>query len=289
MIPTEPTAQAPAPVDVVIPVYNERPDAIEATLDACLNQTYSASRIFLVDDGSSVPVSISRRIEITGRVELIRLPQNGGISKARNIGIAKSDAALIACVNSEILPAPDWVATCASHLLEHPRVGLCYTRMVPHRPQRLLTRWRMRFQEPKFGDTTKQVPFAPGHAIMARCEALDRVGGFTVGMRCDEDSDICLRIAKAGWETHYIAASRCVSIQDDSLNVLAKKELTRSDWESPEDYPLGRFLLHRTKWTTVRMARNLVKGRLYFLPVDLAVSITAFKIATERTRTARGK
>src|SRR5215467_5840909 len=87
------------PVDVVIPVFSERPDAIEATLDACLSQTHLVSHIYVIDDGSPVPASIPRRAEATGKVSLTRLPQNQKNAAARNAGIAKSTAPLIACVN----------------------------------------------------------------------------------------------------------------------------------------------------------------------------------------------
>src|SRR5215831_13490293 len=71
-----PALRNPVPVDVIIPVFNERPEAIEATGDACLNQTYPVSQIYLIDDGSAVPTSIPRRIERKGKTLLIRLPEN---------------------------------------------------------------------------------------------------------------------------------------------------------------------------------------------------------------------
>jgi cellulose synthase/poly-beta-1,6-N-acetylglucosamine synthase-like glycosyltransferase len=122
-----------------------------------------------------------------------------------------------------------------------------------------------------------------------RRESLERVGGFDIRMRCDEDSDICIRIDRAGWQTHFIAESQCVSIQIDTLTQLARKELTRSDWESPADYFIGRFVLIRIKWTLVRMARNLAKGRFAFLPVDFAVWLASMKLAIVRISEARRK
>jgi len=102
-----------------------------------------------------------------------------------------------------------------------------------------------------------------------------------------EDVDICERIRAAGWDIHFVAQSHCVSIQNNSVTEFAKKELSRNDWESPKDYPLSRLILDRSKWTVIRMGRNLVKGRLLFLPVDLAVWAVAIKIAVSRTLAAR--
>ena len=98
-----------------------------------------------------------------------------------------------------------------------------------------------------------------------------------------EDSDICERIRAAGWDTHYIAQSHCVSIQENTVTEFAKKELSRNDWESPKDYPVSRLILQRSKWTLVRMGRNMLKARLHFLPVDVAVWVTTVKIAISKT------
>src|SRR6516162_5381638 len=125
---TPPASRNPVPVDVIIPVFNERLEAIEATLDACLNQTYPVSHIYVIDDGSAVPASIPRRIESTGKASLTRLPENQRIAAARNVGIAKSATPLIACVNCEVLPEREWLATCVDYLSKHPHVAVCFTR-----------------------------------------------------------------------------------------------------------------------------------------------------------------
>lgn len=148
----------------------------------------------------------------------------------------------------------------------------------------------MRFQETKFGPGTGTAHFAPGHAVLFRREAVEKVGRYNVRLgNVSEDSDICERIRAAGWDTHFIAQSHCVSIQHNTVTEFAKKELSRNDWESPKDYPLSRLILDRTKWTVIRMGRNLVKGRLLFLPVDVAVWAVAIKIAITRTLAVRNQ
>jgi cellulose synthase/poly-beta-1,6-N-acetylglucosamine synthase-like glycosyltransferase len=276
-------------VEVVVPVYKERPEDVQATLAALLAQTQMVSKIYVIDDCSPIPVVLPEEFQNHERVCLVRVEKNGGISAARNFGIEKCKAPFLACVNCEVLLAKDWIAACAKYLASDIQFGVAYTRMVPYRPESLLSRWRMRFQEPSFPDVSGRSPFAPGHAMMFRREAIERVGGFDVRMRCDEDSDICIRIDRAGWQTQFVADSECVSIQRDTLTQLARKELTRSDWESPEDYFIGRFILFRIKWTLVRMARNFVKLRFHFLPVDFAVFLTSIKLAISRSLQARKK
>lgn len=271
-------------MDVVIPVFNETPEAIEATLNACFGQTHSISRIFVVDDGSDIPAAIPGGYEAGRKIFLVRLPTNKKNAAARNAGLAHCSAPFVACINCEVLPAVDWLATCLDYISERPSVGVCYTRTVPEYPERLLSRWRMRFQENKFGPETGPADFATGHAVLFRREALQRVGGYDVSQgNVAEDSDICARIRSAGWETHFIAGSQCVSIQKDTIGEFAKKELSRNGWASPKDYPLRRFILHRSKYLFVRMGRNVAKGRLHFVPVDFAVWIVSLKIAISKT------
>ena len=274
----------PLAVDFVVPVYGERDEALSATVSACLKQTHPISRIFVVDDGSSRSVSLPGWAQASEQIYLLRLAQNGGISAARNAGLANCDTQLVACINAEVLPDPDWLATCVGYLQSHSTAGAVYTRLVPFKPNRLLSRWRMRFLETKFGRECGASQFAPGHAVLFRREALDAVGGYDARYRLHhEDSDICLRMKTVGWETHYIATSRCISIQEDSLKQLAQKELRESYWYSPAQSSLIHLYLHLSKWTLVRAGRNLVKGRWSFLPLDAAIWACALWIATIRT------
>jgi GT2 family glycosyltransferase len=271
-------------VDIVIPVYGERSEALSATLSACANQTYPVGKIFVVDDGSPEPVSLPDWAQSSTQISLVRLPQNQGISAARNAAIALSNATFLACINSEVLPDPDWLATCLGYISSHPSVGAVYTRTIPQNPDGMLTRWRMRFQEPKNPEQSGPVLFAHGHAVLFRKEAVDAVGGYDVRFRRHhEDSDICQRMKKAGWESHFVAGSRCISIQQDSLKELAAKQLRDSGWYSPKESSLLHLYLHLSKWTFIRAARNLLKARLYFIPMDVAIWASALYIATSRT------
>lgn len=78
------TIGLPISVDVVVPVYGERPQALTATLGACLDQTYPVSQLFIVDDGSPEAVRLPEGLAGRRDVHLIRLERNEGISAARN-------------------------------------------------------------------------------------------------------------------------------------------------------------------------------------------------------------
>jgi cellulose synthase/poly-beta-1,6-N-acetylglucosamine synthase-like glycosyltransferase len=272
-------------VDIVIPVYSERIDALLATISACQHQTYPIGTVFVVDDASPQPVVLpAERLPLHQQIQLVRLAKNIGISGARNAALARSRTELVACVNTEVLPDRHWLQTCCEYLEQHPEVGACFTRTMPANPDRLLTRWRMRFQEPKYEECSGPAAFAHGHAVLFRRKAIDCVGGYDVKLRLHhEDSDICRRMKSQGWGTHYIAKSRCVSIQQDTLKSLAIKQLRDSGWFDFEARSLPRLILHLTRWTAVRAGRNVFKGRWYFIPVDFAIWFRSLSIAISQS------
>lgn len=75
----------------------------------------------------------------------------------------------------------------------------------------------------------------------------------------------------AGWEIHYVAESRCTSIQTDTLSMLSRKGLARGDWRWPADYSFLNVVIDQSRWLVMRLGRDLVKLRFYFWPIDIAV------------------
>ena len=62
-------------VDVVIPVFGEREQALTETLSACAKQSYPINKIFVVDDGSPEPVCLPAWAQTSPQVALLRLVQ----------------------------------------------------------------------------------------------------------------------------------------------------------------------------------------------------------------------
>lgn len=93
-------------ISVIVAVYN-----IEAYLEKCVrslrNQTYRNLQIILVDDGATdgCPAICDRLAEEDGRIQVIH-KKNGGLSDARNAGIAAADGEYIAFVDGD-----DWIET----------------------------------------------------------------------------------------------------------------------------------------------------------------------------------
>ena len=271
-------------VDVVIPAFNEKAEALEATLRACQEQTKAPDCIFVVDDGSHPPMTLPPIPKNSkSQVQLIRLAENQGISAARNRAISEAAATFRAGVNTEVLPQNDWIETCLEYLIANPNVGACYTRTDPIMPESLLTRWRLRFQDARYPEQTSPSPFAHGHAVFFRRTAIDQIGGYDVRFRVShEDWDISQRLWANGWEVHFINRSKCVSIQDDTLRALAIKQLRDTGWSSARESSLLAFVVGISRWTLVRAARNVAKFRFYFLPVDAALWAYSIWLATSQ-------
>ena len=89
-------------ISVIVPVYN-----VAAYVEKCLLslavQTYPYMEVIVVDDGSS---DGSSRIcdawpTRDGRFQVIHLPENQGLSSARNEGVRRASGAYIAFVDSD--------------------------------------------------------------------------------------------------------------------------------------------------------------------------------------------
>jgi glycosyltransferase involved in cell wall biosynthesis len=107
-------------VSIVIPCYNiaGRFGLLEEAITSLCHQTLTDWEAVLVDDGSSDGTDgrISRLIRRLPdrRISLIRLPQNGGTSLARNAGIEASQGVYLAFLDYDDLYLPAYLARCVS-------------------------------------------------------------------------------------------------------------------------------------------------------------------------------
>ena len=88
-------------ISVIVPVYRVE-KYLKRCVDSILKQTYKNLEIILVDDGSddACPVICDQYAEIDKRIKVIHR-ENGGLSAARNSGIAISTGDVISLVDSD--------------------------------------------------------------------------------------------------------------------------------------------------------------------------------------------
>lgn len=96
-------------ISVIVPVYK-----VEPYLDKCVRsiveQTYKNLEIILVDDGSpdNCPAMCDAWAEKDSRIKVIH-KENGGLSDARNAGLAIATGDYIAFIDSDDWIAPDFI------------------------------------------------------------------------------------------------------------------------------------------------------------------------------------
>lgn len=95
-------------VSVVVPFYNVQ-DCVDYCVKSLLAQTYRDYELVLVDDGStdSTPERLNAYRNEPNVVVLHK--ENGGLSDARNAGVAVSSGELISFVDGDDLVSPDYL------------------------------------------------------------------------------------------------------------------------------------------------------------------------------------
>lgn len=109
-------------VAVLMPAYNPG-DSINRAVESLVGNTYPCD-IYIVDDGSDVPVA--QILDDFPRTEIIRLHQNMGVAKARNVGLAailKRPYEFVACLDADDVSYPDRIARQVEFLDSHPDIA----------------------------------------------------------------------------------------------------------------------------------------------------------------------
>lgn len=130
-------------ISVIVPVYK-----VEAYLDKCIssivNQTYKNLEIILVDDGSpdNCPAMCDDWAEKDSRIRVIH-KENGGLSDARNAGMAVATGELMGFVDSDDTIHPDMYRLLYESMVENDSdISACGVEMVweDGSPSRILTK-----------------------------------------------------------------------------------------------------------------------------------------------------
>lgn len=143
---------------VIIALYNKAP-YIDATLASVLAQTHENWEVVVVDDGSTDDGAARVEACRDPRVRLVR-QANGGVSRARNRGIAEARGELVCFLDADDWYAPDYLRTQVAMAQAYPAESYFATGFKGVTPG---------------GDTAlAEAPSAPGQALLiddfyARC------------------------------------------------------------------------------------------------------------------------
>lgn len=114
-----PNSEAPL-ISVIIPIYNAE-KYLKKCLDTVLSQTYTNIEVILVNDGSSdgSGAIIDSYACQDGRIRVIHLPENKGVSHARNRGIDILKGEYTIFVDADDYVEPDFLEKLYGNLKEN--------------------------------------------------------------------------------------------------------------------------------------------------------------------------
>jgi glycosyltransferase involved in cell wall biosynthesis len=198
-------AGEPPAVSIIMPAYNAARFISEA-LDSVVAQTFTDYETIVVNDGSPDRDELERVLE-PYRERIVYLTQeNRGVSGARNTGIRRARAPLIAHLDPDDMWEPEYLAVQVEAIRRDPTIDVLYTDALVFGDMPEAGR---RFMElcPSEGEVTFESLVAQRcnvmTSILARRETIMRAGMFDESLRCSEDFDLWLRVVKGGGRIAY--------------------------------------------------------------------------------------
>ncbi|MFI1485325.1 mycofactocin biosynthesis glycosyltransferase MftF [Streptomyces sp. NPDC020747] len=206
--PVPDTVDGGAPVcSYVIPV-RDRPEQLDRLLTSIRAATDDP--VIVVDDASHHPDRVAAVAARHG-ARVIPLADNLGPAGARNAGLRAVSTPYVACVDSDIVLAPDTVPTLLRHFAD-PGVVMSVPR-ITGLPGAGSDRWLGRYENarssldlgghPAAVRPGTPVSWVPSACMVLRTEVLADAGGFDATMRVGEDVDLCWRLIAAGGRIRY--------------------------------------------------------------------------------------
>jgi GT2 family glycosyltransferase len=207
---------------IVIPNLNGR-RFLGPCLDAVAAQTDPHFETIVVDNGSD-DGSVAFVRERSPHVRLVELSSNRGFAGAMNAGIQEAEGELVAFLNNDAEPRPDWLHELRACLERHPRAAAATAKLLSSdAPERLdgagdglapsflpFVRGHGKRDEGRY-EEEMEVFSASGTASLWHGAVLNELGGFDERFFAYyEDVDLSFRARLLGYECWY--APRAVAL-----------------------------------------------------------------------------
>ncbi len=205
-------------VSVVVVTWNGL-QHLRQCLPALRRQQGVAHETIVVDNGSSDGSADWIRREHP-EVVLTRLAENQGFAAANNVGFGLARAELVATLNNDAAPDPDWLAVLVREARRTPRAGAFGSRIVlAHAPEVidsagvstdvLGVAWDRHNAASVGVDAAGEVFGVCAGAALYRKALLDQTGGFDPRFFAYlEDVDLAWRARWLGWSARYVPEAR---------------------------------------------------------------------------------
>lgn len=238
-------------VTLYIPAYNAA-----RTIEQCLMGVRAMTRLpdelLVIDDGSSdETAAIAERMG----ARVIRHPQNRGIAAARNTALREARYPLVANLDSDAVPAPDWLDRLIAALDEN--VAGVGGKLIEKYQDDLINRWRAVHMPQHWGDSVVDDPtFLYGAGAIFRKSVIEAVGGYNEKCRTNfEDNDLGLRLGDAGYHIRYIPGAISLHLRRDTLSSLL---ITNWGWtRRPRDNTSLNFKVRKLLVNFITLGRKI--------------------------------
>jgi GT2 family glycosyltransferase len=189
-------------IAVVVPTYR-RPHLVGRLVEALEKQTLPLDHFEVVFVDNASPDDTSVRLLEAAAASPLRLrhlvEHRQGPAAARNAGWRASNAALIAFIDDDCLPEPEWLEAGLTALGADERIGVVQGTV--RKPERAaLGDWSL------WRQITGETPYFEGCNIFYRRAALESAGGFDEAIgNYGEDAALGWSVLEAGWRRGYAA------------------------------------------------------------------------------------
>lgn len=217
---------------------------IRATEAALVAMAGIEGAITIVDndsgDGSEAKLRAAVADRGWDRVQVLQSGRNGGFGAGNNVGIRAGLPGgdrpdYVYLVNSDAFAEPDTIRILLDHMQAHPKTGIAGSYVhgedgTPHVASfrfpslasefenaaqtgpisKILRRYIVSLPKP---DQTVRTDWVPGASLIMRQDMIDRIGAFDEGFFLYfEETDLCLRAARSGWDTYCVPESQVTHI-----------------------------------------------------------------------------
>lgn len=182
-------------ISVIIPVYNAERTILE-TIQSVQQQTFSDFELVVINDGST-----DRTLELLDTIKDYRLKvfsySNGGLSVARNRGIALATGEFITFLDADDLWTYDKLELQLRALQQHPEAGVAYswTCNMSEKGESFFEGKSVLFEGNVYPHLLLTNFIANGSNILIRRQAIESVGEFDPTLAPCADWDFYLRLA----------------------------------------------------------------------------------------------
>jgi glycosyltransferase involved in cell wall biosynthesis len=182
-------------VSVIIPTFN-RAHLLPRAIKSVLSQTLRDFECIVVDDGSTDRTGDLPLLKNTdSRLRFVKLPENKGVSAARNAGVDATSAPLLAFLDSDDEWLPEKIEKQVLWLERNRGFSIVQTREIWIRNGNRVNppKTHEKFQGDLFGASLERCMITPSSVLLTRT-LLKECGGFNESLTACEDYDLWLKI-----------------------------------------------------------------------------------------------